>query len=435
MKDMMKKCGEIINKLCQADDFTFQIGHSHNLYTRFAQNAITQHIEGKNLKGGSWAVTGGVTLQVAFENKTGSASVNQLDEDSLKMLVKKAEDIARLNKPDPEHVASEGKHSLRELVAPAAATTELKVEKVVDGIEKCIKNAVSKDAKVSGISEKHINERYMLTKNGFEGYDQGAYFSHSMTMKKGGIETKVYQAVSDYDTFSMEQLIDRLNSQFDSLQEPQPYQKGRIPVIMRPQAVLNWLHYLVWTLQQREADDGLNPFTGQNGKQFFGEKFTLRSVTSDPKIHAPLFMGNGLPTEDTDWILNGVIKQMQCDRYYAKQKGLKPASLFNIVVDGGDTNEQQMMQMVERGVILNDLWYIRSIDAKVGEWTGLTRDGVLFFEDGKIKNAVTNFRWNEVLHDVTKRILALGPAYQLLQNTVIPTMLIDDFNFVDVTTF
>jgi predicted Zn-dependent protease len=94
-----------------------------------------------------------------------------------------------------------------------------------------------------------------------------------------------------------------------------------------------------------------------------------------------------------------------------------------------------MMKMVERGVILNNLWYIRPVDAKSGVWTGLTRDGVLYFEDGEIKHSVTNFRWNEILHDATKRIIALGKAVQVEHYAVLPTIMFDDFNFVDVTTF
>jgi hypothetical protein len=46
-----------------------------------------------------------------------------------------------------------------------------------------------------------------------------------------------------------------------------------------------------------------------------------------------------------------------------------------------------------------------------------------------------NFRWNEILHKATKRILALGESVQQEYYAMIPAMLIDDFNFVDVTTF
>ncbi len=39
------------------------------------------------------------------------------------------------------------------------------------------------------------------------------------------------------------------------------------------------------------------------------------------------------------------------------------------------------------------------------------------------------------MHEATKRILALGVAEQLEHYAKVPSMLINDFNLVDVTTF
>jgi len=72
---------------------------------------------------------------------------------------------------------------------------------------------------------------------------------------------------------------------------------------------------------------------------------------------------------------------------------------------------------------------------KRGELTGMTRDGVLYFEKGKIKHAVNNLRWNEIPHEVTRRILAMGKSELVEAYAKIPTMLIDNFNFVDKTSF
>lgn len=421
-----QKIADFVRKYCQADDYTLNIVRIQNLYTRFAQNAITQHIDGDNLQ---------LSLNVAYDNKTGSASVNQTDEQSLQKMIDTAQNIALLNKPDPEYVPSEKAHKLRELKKPPQATTDLKPEEVVDGIEKCIENAKHKQAKLAGISQRKIGSVYLTTKNGFEGYDEQAYFSHSMTMKKGGIETKLARSYSDYEVFSMNEMIAQLNGQFDSLQEPRKLEAKRLPVIIRPQALLSIMYYLVWTFQRREADEGANAYAGQIGKRFFGENFSMRSVTTDPQLHAPRFDNDGIPTRDIDWIEHGVIKNMQTDRSYAKQQGIKPCSIFNISIDGGETSEEQMMQKVDRGLIINSFWYIRPIDMKAGEWTGLTRDGVLYFEDGKIKQSVYNFRWNELLHDLTCRILAVGKQEQIEHNAKVPTLLCDDFNLVDVTTF
>jgi predicted Zn-dependent protease len=126
---------------------------------------------------------------------------------------------------------------------------------------------------------------------------------------------------------------------------------------------------------------------------------------------------------------------MPTSRYWAKVNNLEPSHFFNIHVPGGDATEEQMMQMVPRGLILNRFWYIRSVDAKAGELTGMTRDGVLYFEDGKVRHAVNNFRFNEIPYLATRRILALGPSVSTSSAAMLPSLLIDDFNFVDKTTF
>jgi len=425
-KQEMQKAAEFIRKNVKANDFSFSVTGSEDLLTRFAQNGITQHITGNKLN---------VSLGVDFDNKNGQASGNNLDEASLKYLIKTAESMAKLNQPDPENMPSEGAHKLPDVNNYSQNTADLSVEKIVDDIKICVENAKSKDAKLSGISEKCLDHTMLTTKNGFEGFDNSATFSHSMTMKKEGVETKVSRSIKDHAKLDFPALITQLNTQFDSLSNPVQIEKGRIPVILRPAAVLNWLRYLIWTYDRRTADEGHTPFTDQIDKKFFGDKFTFRSSLDDPELNAAKFLNGGVPGENIDWIVNGVIKNMSATRYYAKQKNLKALRPYNVIVEGGDTSEAKMMKMVKRGVIINNFWYIRPIDRKIGEWTGLTRDGVLYFEDGKIQKSVTNFRWNEILHDATKRILAMGPSIQQEYYAKVPTLLINDFNFVDVTTF
>lgn len=428
MKDIknITQAVKLIRSNCSADDYTFSVNNSDQHYTRFAQNGITQHISGQKQS---------VSLTVAFDTRTGTASVNRLDQDSLQYLVKTAESLARLNQPDPEFVLSEPAHELPKVDNFSTNTAKLTIKAMVDDIQKCVENARNRKAIVSGISERNINNSYLMTKNGFEGYDQTSSFSHSMTMKKDDVETKVSTSVLDHAKFDMNRQIDLLNSQFDSLKKPVELQPGRIPVILRPAAVLQWMFYLIWTFDRRNADEGVTPFTGQIGKKFFGENFSFRSRLDDPDLIAGKFSPEGIPGRNIDWIERGIIRNMITDRYYAEKLRIPALNPYNIILDGGDISELKMMHMVDRGVIVNNLWYIRPVDRKTGEWTGLTRDGVLYFEKGEIKHSVFNFRWNEILHAATERILALGPAIQQEYYARIPTLLIDDFNFVDVTTF
>lgn len=418
--------GRFIRKHCDTDDYIFRISQTESHETRFAQNAITQHMAGTNCR---------VELTVAFGNKTGSASTNQLDDASLRALVDTARQIAMANQPDPEYIPSEPERKVADITNFSEETADVSVEDIVGNIRKCVDNADARSAKVSGMVGKHLQGEYVATKNGFTGFDRSSSFSHSMTLKRDDVETKVSRGVKNLADFDLDDLLEQLNLQFDSLQKPEPMDAQKIPVILRPEAVMNLFDSIYAMMDMRDADEGVSPFTGQFGKQFFGDRFTLKSVLDDSALLAPTFSNSGLPSVPTTWINGGVIENLPTTRYYAKLKGLEATFPFNAYIEGGDSTEQEMIDRVDRGLIINNFWYIRFVDRKRGELTGMTRDGVLYFENGKIKHAVNNFRWNEVLHEATRRIGALGKSVPHSSDARIPTMLIDSFNLVDTTRF
>ena len=50
-----------------------------------------------------------------------------------------------------------------------------------------------------------------------------------------------------------------------------------------------------------------------------------------------------------------------------------------------------LIASVERGLLVTRLWYIRVVQPKTWQLTGLTRDGVFLIEKGKVTDAVTEF--------------------------------------------
>lgn len=422
----IEKAIKFIQKNCKADDYFIYIWSKDSHETRFAQNTITQHIAGTNTKLG---------LEVAYGNRTGKSSTNQLDEDSLRELICTAQDMAISNEPDPEFMPSVGPQKLPKVQNLHKSTAELKPEEMVELVRKSISHAEKRKSMVSGMTEKHLQKSIIVTKNGFYGEADFTDFGHSMTMKHGETETKVSFSDKNFTNFKLSKELDRLDSQMDSLSSIKVFEAQKIPVIIRPAALAELFGYLGWTLNRRQADEGFTPFTDQLGKSFFGKNFSLYSTLKDKEILAPPFGNEGLAAAESCWIKNGKLMMMPTSRYWAKETETEASNMFNYYVPGGDATEAEMMKMVPRGLIINRFWYIRFVDMKRGELTGMTRDGVLYFEKGKIKNAVNNLRWNEIPHEVTRRILAMGPSQLVEAYAKIPTMLIDDFNFVDKTSF
>jgi predicted Zn-dependent protease len=59
--------------------------------------------------------------------------------------------------------------------------------------------------------------------------------------------------------------------------------------------------------------------------------------------------------------------------------------------------------------------------------TGLTRDGVFYIEDGKIKHPVNNFRFNQSVVEMLKQVEGMT-APMPVNNNRLPTIKVRDFN-------
>lgn len=422
-----QKAAKYIEKNCTADDYSLFIYRSDEQQTRYAQNMITQNMSG---------VKYAVRLSVAYGNKTGMARINSLKEEDLLNMIETAQNIAKLNKPDPEYVPSAKKAKLPGTDNVSENTAKAGMKEMVAVIKAVVDNAQEKKAFVSGLVTKKITDFYMKTKNGFEGFDRSSEFGNSMTMADNiSKETKVERSVKDIKDYSVKKEIGLLNSQFDALTKPKKIEAGKYNVILRPQAVINFFSFLLYFADRKTADYGISAMSGQIGKDMFGKNFSLLTLLDEKGLTAQAFSADGIVAKNTEWIKNGVLKNLTTDRSYAAKIKADPNFISNIIIRGGKATEQEMMKKVKNGLIINNFWYIRTVSMKKNEITGLTRDGIYYFENGKIKHSVNNLRFNQVLHEAAKNILLLGAEENMSSNVKVPTMLIKDFNFADTTTF
>ena len=77
---------------------------------------------------------------------------------------------------------------------------------------------------------------------------------------------------------------------------------------------------------------------------------------------------------------------------------------LNLVLDGGEASQDELVANVGRGLLVTDFWYTRVLDPRTIVVTGLTRNGVWLVEDGRIVRPVTNLRFTQSFVD------AMGPG-------------------------
>jgi predicted Zn-dependent protease len=238
---------------------------------------------------------------------------------------------------------------------------------------------------------------------------------------------------------------------------------GRYETILPPTAVADLLIYAYWTASARDADEGRNVYAGRNGadggtrigEQLATLPLTLRSDPAEPGLECAPFdittasgdlqsvFDNGQPVAATKWIDEGKLANLIRTRAWARKTTAAPCpAVDNLILDGGtDRSLEEMIADTERGLLLTCLWYIREVDPQNLLLTGLTRDGVYLVEDGKVRGAVNNFRFNESPIDLLGRLTEVGRTEHTLprewndwfRRTAMPAVRVPDFNMSTVS--
>jgi predicted Zn-dependent protease len=98
-----------------------------------------------------------------------------------------------------------------------------------------------------------------------------------------------------------------------------------------------------------------------------------------------------------------------------------------------------MIEDTDHGLLITRFWYIREVDAMQKILTGMTRDGTFLIENGRLKNAVRNMRFNESLFHLLNNVEDLGYSVRTSGeegiDMVVPSLKAKDFNFSSVTRY
>ena len=213
---------------------------------------------------------------------------------------------------------------------------------------------------------------------------------------------------------------------------------GKYTVILEPAAAVDLLSNMMGNFDARSADEGrsfLSKKGGGNkkGEKLFDERVTIMSDPTNPDVPDLTFAGDGRPQQKITWIEKGVVKNLYASRFWAQKSGAPDiAPPGGWIMTGGTQSTADLIKGTAKGILVSRLWYIRAVDPQTLLYTGLTRDGTFYIENGAIKFPVKNFRFNESPVIMLNNVEALGKPVRLAGNLV-PPLKIRDFTFTSLS--
>jgi predicted Zn-dependent protease len=415
----------------KADECQVSLTGSKRGNLRFARNTVST-------SGGSNQSS--LSIRCSLGSRTGATTTNEFDDASLQRAVRQAEELARLSPENPEHVEQVGPQTFLEPNSFFPSTANLTQEDRVKAAAASIDLCREKKLTAAGYLSDSAGFSAIANSKGLSGYQQNTQVDFSVTTRTddgrgSGYGIADFDDVKQLDTAALTRVA--VQKALAS-REARAIEPGKYTVILEPSAGVTLISNMLNAMDARPADEGrsfLSKAGGGNrvGEKMMDERVNLFTDPMNPELPGRKWSADGRATRRVDWIQGGVIKNMGYTRHWARKKGLgdkapPPTTGAGAILGGTNASLEDLIKGVKRGVLVTRLWYIRLVDAQTLLYTGLTRDGTFYVENGEIKYAVKNFRFNESPVIMLNNIEALGRP-QRVSNCLIPPMVVRDFTF------
>ncbi|GGW85852.1 TldD/PmbA family protein [Salegentibacter mishustinae] len=413
-----------------ADACVINMGGSESGNIRYARNTVTTSGHRSNQT---------LAVEASFGKKSGTATVDEFDDESLESVVKRAEELAKLAPENPEFMAPLGPQTYDESVSFVESTANISPEYRAEVAAKSINPASEKDVTAAGFLNDSAGFSAMMNSSGLFAYNKSTDVDFTVTMRTNdgtgsGWVTRDY---NDVKKFNPEEAAKVAIDKAVMSREARAIEPGKYTVILEPAASVDLLRNMSGAFNARTADEGRSFMSKDDGtkmgEKIVDERVNIWSDPLHPDVPTSTWNGEGMPLKKMKWIENGVVKNLAYSRYWAEQKGVDPVPYpSNFIMEGGDASREELIKSTKRGILVTRLWYIRSVDPQTLLYTGLTRDGTFYIENGEIRYPVKNFRFNESPIIMLNNLETLGEQVRINGN-LIPYMKVRDFTFTSLS--
>ena len=412
----------------------------HETATRIAENQIQANSS-------IWDRT--LWIEVHRDGREGLAQVNQIDDTAVKKAIDRAVQLAEMSEPGENWPGYAGPGTYREIKnwdraipgqSPADRARDLKAA------SELAQRAGCRNAGVYSVKE--LSRGIMNSAGLFGEADQTQADAAITSTDSSGSSGWARDFSYSSGDISAINLARKAVSKAVLSRNATALDPGEYTVILEPAAVGSMLLFLTFlSFGCQTVQRGTSMMAGKIGQRVLSDQITLVDDPFDLRSGGWPFDYQGVSARKLKIVDRGIAKSVVYDRNCVKAAdsdstghALPPGNGFGpypkcLHMIPGSVTPNQMLQGVDRGILVSRLWYINYANPMKTMITGTTRDGTFLIEKGKISRPVRNMRFVMSIQDAFSQTIQLTdtPAYvrQFGSTLCVPAMKIPFFTFTE----
>jgi len=400
-----------------ADDAVAISARSRDRTIRFANNSVTVVTQLEEAE---------LTVYLAKNRRRALASTSNLQESSVKKFVKDLYDS--LGGLPPSEYAPLQDRSTK--FTPTPGGVDRKVEEATEELPGLAKRAIdaakaSGGKRSAGIVDAGKISYSILTSTGTQGTDSRTAITLNIrTFAEKDASGHGLSCSSTMRGFDPEGAGERAGEAAKKMRDASEPEAGKYQVLLSPTVASNLIETVAGAASAFSVDAGTSFLAGKVGKKVASDVFNLtdHGVTKGG-LGGRGFDDEGTKTRTSPIIQEGVLKGYLHNLTTAKKwktsstgnAGFVTPHAWNLEVGKGDSDYDEMVREMKRGIVLTSNWYTRFKNYRTGEFSTVPRDGAYLVENGKDTKTLKGMRAGDDLQRLFSSVKLLSKERAWIQ--------------------
>lgn len=436
----------------KADQTEVAINSYHSYLTRFANSEIHQNVAEHNSL---------LSIRVVIGKRIGVSFTNSLDRKSVEKTLQRALEIAKHQQENLDFVSlpktpKKAYKDVKTYFKPTAEFNEIQRKEKVKEMIDIIKN---RGLRAFGSFTTGISEIAITNSLGVFAYNIATDVYSNVVVIGENSSGYAEDSSRDVKNIDTKRIAERATEKAILGKNPIDLSAGTYSVLLEPLATAELIQFLGWLgTGAKSYYEGRSFMSNRLGERVTSDFITIYDDAYDKRGFVFPFDFEGVPKKKVLLIEEGVAQGVVYDSLNAFKHKRKstghalPAPNtygpipINLVLSPGETDGEEMLKSLDKGILITRFHYTNSIDPKKTIITGMTRDGTFLIEKGEITKGVKNLRFTQSILEALSEVSMIenkltlagsGAGYEerFATGTLVPALRIEKFNFSGKTTF